>query len=155
MVKKFLAASTLAATLAFTGCASLESSLNANSSTAIALQNTPWFATEVNGTKIQLDNPNRPTLSFDTDSKRFGGADGCNKIQGSYETKGQQLSLGQIAGTLMACHGVQDTVSRQFNEALAKTDRYEIKGHELKFLDKSGQTLVKFVTVIQPLPFKN
>ena len=49
----------------------------------------------------------------------------------------------------------RNTISREYNDALAQTNRYEVKGHELKFLDKSGQTLVKFLTVIQPLPFKN
>ena len=49
----------------------------------------------------------------------------------------------------------RNTISREYNDALAQTNRYEVKGHELKFLDKSGQTLVEFVTVIQPLPFKN
>lgn len=154
MLKAFLTASSLAATLAFTGCTAMDSVMSPHqpSKPAISLYNTPWIATEVNGTKIQLDNLNRPALSFDSTGKRFGGADGCNKIQGSFETNGQQLSLGQIAGTLMACYGDQDKVSRQFNDALAKTDRYTIKGHELSLRDKSGKTLAKFVTVIQPLP---
>ena len=121
----------------------------------ITLFERPWITTEINGKFIEVDSPNRPAIYFDAKNKRFAGADGCNKIQDSFDSNNQHLKLGQIASTLMACHGAQDTISREYNDALAQTNRYEVKGHELKFLDKSGQTLVKFVTVIQPLPFKN
>ena len=28
----------------------------------------------------------------------------------------------------------RNTISREYNDALAQTNRYEVKGHELKFL---------------------
>ena len=121
----------------------------------ITLFERPWIGTEINGKFIEVDSPNRPAIYFDAKNKRFAGADGYNKIQGSFDSSNQHLQLGQIASSLIACHGAQDTISREYNDALAQANRYEVKGHELKFLDKSGQTLVKFVTVIQPLPFKN
>ena len=43
--------------------------------------------------------------------------------------------MDQIAATLMACHGAQDTISREYNDALAKPIAM-VKGHELKFLNQ-------------------
>ncbi|QER40617.1 META domain-containing protein [Acinetobacter suaedae] len=158
MLKPFLTSCTLAVAVAMTGCATTESlntSPNASQKETINLYNRMWTATHINGIEVksnELSNK-RPSIQFDAQAKRFFGADGCNNIQGSFESQGTILRLGPVASTMMACIGKDNSdLSRQYANALAATTNYELKGHELNFLDASGQVLVSFVTVIQPLP---
>ncbi|ENX17169.1 hypothetical protein F895_01109 [Acinetobacter sp. CIP 64.2] len=158
MLKPFLTTCTLAIAVAMTGCATTESlhtSPNASQKESIGLYNRNWIATQINGVEIKSNDLSgkRPAIQFDAKGKRFFGADGCNQIQGSFESQGSILRLGPIASTMMACIGNDNsTLSRQYANALASTTSYELKGHELKFMDPSGKVLVSFVTVIQPLP---
>lgn len=158
MLKPFLTTCTLAIAVAMTGCAiteSLHTSPNASQKESIGLYNRNWIATQINGVEIKSNDLSgkRPAIQFDAKGKRFFGADGCNQIQGSFESQGSILRLGPIASTMMACIGNDNSaLSRQYANALASTTSYELKGHELKFMDPSGKVLVSFVTVIQPLP---
>lgn len=158
MLKPLLTSCTLAIAVAITGCASSESlqtSPNASQKQSIDLYNRTWIATQINGVEVKTNDLSnkRPAIQFDAKAKRFFGADGCNQIQGTFESQGAVLRLGPIASTMMACLGNDNSaLSRQYSHALASTTSYELKGHELKFLDASGQVLVSFVTVIQPLP---
>ncbi|EXB45974.1 META domain-containing protein [Acinetobacter sp. 1000160] len=158
MLKPFLTTCTLAIAVAMTGCAateSLQTSPNASQKESIGLYNRNWIATHINGVEIKSNDLSgkRPAIQFDAQGKRFFGADGCNQIQGTFESQGSILRLGPIASTMMACIGKDNSaLSRQYANALASTTNYELKGHELKFRDASGKVLVSFVTVIQPLP---
>lgn len=158
MLKPFLTSCTLAVAVVMTGCTTTESlhtSPNASQKESIGLYNRTWIATEINGVEIKSNDLSgkRPSIQFDAQAKRFFGADGCNNIQGSFESQGSLLRLGSVASTMMACIGQDNSqLSRQYTDALASTTNYELKGHELKFMDASGKVLVSFVTVIQPLP---
>lgn len=158
MLKPFLTTCTLAIAVAMTGCAateSLQTSPNASQKESTGLYNRNWIATHINGVEIKSNDLSgkRPAIQFDAQGKRFFGADGCNQIQGTFESQGSILRLGPIASTMMACIGKDNSaLSRQYANALASTTNYELKGHELKFMDASGKVLVSFVTVIQPLP---
>ncbi|NAR37348.1 META domain-containing protein [Acinetobacter haemolyticus] len=113
------------------------------------------LSTHINGIEVKSNELSikRPSIQFDAQAKRFFGADGCNNIQGSFESQGAILRLGAVASTKIACIGKDNNdLSRQYANALAATTNYQLKGHELKFLDASGQVLVTFVTVVQPLP---
>ena len=74
----------------------------------ITLFERPWIAREINGKFIEVDSPNLPAIYFDAKNKRFAAADGCNKIQDSFDSNNQHLQLDQITATLMACHGAQE-----------------------------------------------
>jgi len=158
MLKPLLASCTLAVAIIMTGCTTTESlstSPNASQKETINLYNRTWIATHINGIEVKSNELSikRPSIQFDAQAKRFLGADGCNNIQGSFESQGAILRLGAVASTKMACIGKDNNdLSRQYANALAATTNYQLKGHELKFLDASGQVLVTFVTVVQPLP---
>ncbi|ENU31735.1 hypothetical protein F991_00504 [Acinetobacter sp. CIP-A165] len=158
MLKTLLTSSTLAVAVVMSGCAATESlhiSSNASQKESIGLYNHTWVATQINGVDIKTDGPShqKPAIQFDANTKRFSGADGCNKIFGSFESSAKQLQLGPIASTRMACIGNDNaTLSRQYSDALTNTTSYKIKGHELQLLDSSGKALVSFMTVTQPLP---
>ncbi|ENW97146.1 META domain-containing protein [Acinetobacter sp. NIPH 298] len=158
MLKTLLTSSTLAVAVVMSGCAgteSLHTSSNASQKESIGLYNRTWVATQINGVEIESNalSGKQPSIQLDAQAKRFSGADGCNKIFGSFESNAKQLQLGPIASTKMACIGNDNaTLSRQYSDALTNTASYKIKGHELQFLDSSGKALVSFMTVTQPLP---
>jgi heat shock protein HslJ len=46
----------------------------------------------------------RQTITFAADGKVFGDA-GCNRFTGTYTTDGNEISIGPLATTLIACEG--------------------------------------------------
>ncbi|MCH7335572.1 META domain-containing protein [Acinetobacter sp. NIPH 2699] len=158
MLKACLTSCTLAVAVVMTGCTATEalhSSPNASQKQSIDLYNRTWIATQINGVEVESNDLSgkRPSIQFDAQAKRFSGADGCNKILGSFESSANQLKIGPITSTKMACIGNDNAaLSRQYTDALTHTASYQLKGHELQFLDNSGKVLVSFVTAIQPRP---
>jgi len=158
MLKPFLAACAMATALVMTGCSTTESMHSSPHASHhrdnMGLYQRQWIATQINGNDIRMDRAagRNPSIQFDARSHRYFGADGCNQIQGRFESEGRQLRIGQSASTMMACYGRNASISRQYNDALAQTTSYRLRGHELKFLDRSGNVVASFVTVIQPLP---
>lgn len=51
------------------------------------------------------DAPGQPRLEF-TEDGRFAGTDGCNRLFGSWEQAGAEVSFGMAGSTMMACEGV-------------------------------------------------
>jgi heat shock protein HslJ len=49
------------------------------------------------------------TSFFNSMTRRVGGSGGCNQLSGTYEVKGDWLSLGPATTTLMACAEGMDT----------------------------------------------
>lgn len=73
-----------------------------------------------------------PALTFEKDGS-VSGTDGCNRIFGSYESKGKEVSFGQLASTMMYCEGVDEWLGEA---ATAKVD-----GQELHVFDASGNEI--------------
>ena len=146
-MKKFLAVSLLGSTLAFVGCQSLPgTTANLNQ-----LQNKTWVATHIGNSEIKTapSAHNIPSLQFDAATKRVTGADGCNRIMGSYEAGRDSLVLSQMAGTKMACLD-NNNVSQKFNQALDQVANYQVFGKTLKLLDRHGNVLIQFKSSVQP-----
>ena len=59
-----------------------------------------WRLEGLLGAPVQGQSP--VTLSFLSEG-RAGGAGGCNRYSGSWEQKGEKLTLGKMSSTLMAC----------------------------------------------------
>lgn len=77
-----------------------------------------WQSTQMNDdTTFTPDDPAKYTLTFLPDNKVQMQAD-CNKGGGLYQLAGNQLTLGPIATTLMACPSgsLDSTFSQQINE---------------------------------------
>jgi heat shock protein HslJ len=111
---------------------------------AIPFEGTYWRATELAGKPIAAKASERePHLVFE--GGRVSGSDGCNRIMGSYERKGEAITFGQMAGTQMACTdpGIEQ-VERAFNEALKGATRMTVAGERLELLDGSGKRVAAF-----------
>ncbi len=151
MLKKLLAISIIAATLAVTGCETVpNASATIETANLIQLQNKTWVATHIGNSEIKTapSAHNIPSLQFDAATKRVTGADGCNRIMGSYASGRDTLVLSQMAGTKMACLE-NNNPSEQFNAALAKVAHYQVFGKTLKLLDRYGNVLLQFTSPVQ------
>ena len=152
MLKKLFAISVLSSTLAFVGCQSTpSSSANMTATNLTLLQSTTWVATKIGNSAIVYNNDaaNRASLKFDEATQRVTGTDGCNRLMGSYKAGKDTLALDQLASTRMACLN-NDNLDQQFNAALAKATHYQVFGRTLKLLDRQGNPVLEFESVIQP-----
>lgn len=150
MLKKTLSVALLGSALLFAGCQSTPSSSAAEVNNLQMLQNRTWIATQIGAQSIQT-NPsahNIPALQFDEATKRVSGADGCNRLMGTYQATGNTLVLSQMASTKMAC--IDNTLPNQFNTALANVTNYQVYNNTLKLLDRNGNLLVEFTKAKQP-----
>lgn len=152
MLKKLFTVGILGAAIAFSGCETTPSaSTTIETANLVQLQNRTWIATHIGNTEIKTapTGHNIPSLQFDAATKRVSGADGCNRIMGSYEAGRDTLVLGPMAGTRMACLDSHN-VAPQFNDALAKVANYQVFGKTLKLLDRHGNVVLQFTSPVQP-----
>ena len=140
MLRPFLISLGLATTAIVSACATT-TSLNS----AQTLDHSTWVATQIQGTQlVSSNNPRSPHIQFESSTQSFSGSDGCNRIRGSFKTENNQLKLGPVMSTKMACIGDNAAVSRQYLDALSQTQRYSLKANTLQLLDQSGKVLIQF-----------
>lgn len=121
----------------------------AETDNTVDLVNSYWKLIELNNSKTTVsDNQREPHIVLDAEN-RVSGSDGCNRMMGSYTLDGNKLTLGQMAGTKMACmDGMEQSAA--FNEALTKVATYSLKGDQLDLQDNSGQIIARFKSVALP-----
>lgn len=106
-------------------------------------EKTYWKAMELLGKPVPPASRNRePHLVFEQDG-RLAGADGCNRITGTYERTAEAIKFGPMVSTRMACVDTGE-IERAFREALQKTGRWKIVGNELELSDIGGSRLARF-----------
>lgn len=151
MRTSLLSLSLLSSVLFLSACQSLPSNANQKSAQNLAsLQNRTWIATQLGNTDIKTtpNARNIPNLQFNV-SNQVSGADGCNRVMGTYQTKNDKLEFAQLASTKMAC--IDDNgVPQQFSEALSKVKRYQVFNKTLKLLDQHGNVLIQFSSPVLP-----
>jgi heat shock protein HslJ len=113
------------------------------------LVNTYWKLILLNDTEITVvDNQTEPHIVLNTEN-RVSGSDGCNRLMGSYVLDGEKLTLGEMAGTRMACaEGAAQ--AQAFNEALTKVAIYTVHSDQLELRDATGLVLARFKAVAMP-----
>jgi putative lipoprotein len=80
-----------------------------------------------------------PTLMLDDGTA--SGSGGCNNYTGPYEVDGDSLTIGPIAGTMMACEEPKMTVETTYLQALEATDAWSVDGSELVLSSNGDETL--------------
>jgi heat shock protein HslJ len=106
-----------------------------------SLEGATWRLTELPDTQpAALARLSRPvTVRFE--SGRLAGFSGCNNFSGSYKMVGDNLTIGPVASTQMACSEPASSIERVVQAALAGTLRYQIEGENLTAVAASGATL--------------
>lgn len=75
---------------------------------------------------------------------------GCNRMRGAYTVAGDRLTLGPMAGTMMACPPPIAEVENAVVRALAGTQRFAVAGDTLTLTSDTGSTLV-FTRIPKPV----
>jgi para-nitrobenzyl esterase len=116
-----------------------------------ALQGTAWTVVVLQGTVVDAQpEPHAPHLVFGAGG-RLSGSDGCNRVTGSYTTKGENgVSFGRVGSTQMACESGDDAV-RRFHAALKGTSHFSIVEGKLQLLGATGDPLAVLAPRQMPL----
>lgn len=114
--------------------------------TAAALEETRWVLNGVpdntTGAIISTWVDEHITAQF-VDGQLSGSA-GCNRYNGSYTLDGDNLSLGPIAATKMACDEERNQREAGFLQALSQAAAYSTDRNSLTLTDAEGKTLLTF-----------
>lgn len=107
-----------------------------------------WKAIELAGKPVPAQDAKREAhLVFQ--AGKLSGSNGCNRITGTYQLKGDAVTFGQTAATSMACIGAAAEVERAFREALKRATRLTIVGDRLELLDATGGPVGAFTATAQ------
>jgi len=143
LIKQLFIASSIASTLAFAGCATMN---NPSTDRNLALlQNKTWIVTQINDVKYKADPQQSgvPNLTFD--NTQLSGTDGCNRLMGGYAVKGTQITFSEIAKTRRACLSPTNLPDK-FTNALNQVTQYKVSETELKLMDSNKNTVLEFKT---------
>ncbi len=80
---------------------------------------------------------------------RISGAGGCNRFNGTYRTpQANQLSIGTLATTFMACEEAVTTQETRFLTALQAAQRYEVNrdGLQITYRTPQGSAVLRFTS---------
>ena len=72
---------------------------------------------------------------------RASGFSGCNRFTGGFRRDGDTLTVGPLAGTMMACPEPRMAAEKSFLDALSGTHRIAIAGDRLTLTPASGAPL--------------
>jgi len=107
------------------------------------LENTHWRLTLVESEAVHgAENQREPHLVFGGDN-RLAGADGCNRLMGTYRKDRVSISIAGLASTRMACpEGMAE--AEQFRQILEEVSRYRIIGRHLEMFDEDDTLRLRF-----------
>jgi len=103
------------------------------------LAGTKWQLTHIDGNAVSAPNT---FIEINGDKTKFTGHTGCNRMFGSVDSHGGQMSFDGVGTTKMACtHGKVALIERNFLAELDKVNGFQQKGDELELLDGSRLAL--------------
>ena len=101
------------------------------------IEDTKWQLVELSNEPVSpLVGEKRPHLLLDSTQKKVTGFAGCNNFFGGYELDETALTFGPVGSTRMACPDLQLSLETEFLNALAQTNKWEIKNEMLFLLDE-------------------
>jgi len=107
-----------------------------------------WSVTGINNGRQAVVSPETGTTvtaTFTADGK-VAGSGGCNDYTGSYTITGQQVAIGPLASTRMACEPAIMTQEAQFFTAMDKVTTLDPSGAMIMLRDASGAMQVVLTT---------
>ena len=103
------------------------------------LEGTEW--TLVSG----VDAPDDAVPTLTLEEGNASGFGGCNNFMGGYELDGDSISIGPLAGTLMACEEPKMAAETAYLPALEAADSWAVEDGEL-VLSSGGEETLRFST---------
>lgn len=94
-----------------------------------------------NMTESSAPTPMLPSqeLTADFSGDRITGSGGCNRFMGGYQTQGEQLRIGPLASTFMACEEPIANQEFKYLNALQAAQRYEVDQGQLTIFYQTEQ----------------
>lgn len=112
-----------------------------------ALENTEWQAAGINNGKGGVVSTATTYLSMAMFAAgQLSGMGGCNQFTATYETEGDQITIGPAAATRMFCNepeGIMDQ-EQQYLEALGRASTFSLTPEKLELRDEGGSLQVSF-----------
>jgi heat shock protein HslJ len=101
-------------------------------------------ASPLEGTTWQLTSPGDPgaPLTVRFAGGRASGFSGCNRFNGGFKRDGDTLTVGPLAGTMMACPDPRMAAEKAFLDGLSGKHGVAISGARLTLTPASGPPLV-------------
>ena len=110
---------------------------------------TYWRAIELAGKPTPAQDAKREAHLVFQPENRLSGSDGCNRVTGTYQLKGDAVTFGQSAATGMACINAAAEIERAFRDALKRAMRLTIAGDRLDLFDAAGNRVAAFTAGAQ------
>lgn len=120
------------------------------SAAAAGFEGPTWSLTQVQGLDASLlpTGPGAVTARFE--GGRVSGFSGCNRFFGSYTLKPDQLVIGRLAGSMMACDDKAMKVEGAVHRALSGTFRPVVSGDRLTLMSPGGEAVMNFKAEPKP-----
>ena len=92
------------------------------------------------------------TANFGEDG-RIGGSTGCNSYGGTYEVRGDTITIGRLVSTRRACLDQNaNEQERRFLAALEAANRFRLSSNRLTVFADRGRSVLNFVSDLQSEP---
>lgn len=101
-----------------------------------------WKAVEIKEVQLNADSMELPWIVLD--NGRLSGFSACNRMMGEYSLDGKKIKFHTIGSTKMLCMEAENTVERQFFDALEEATRWKIKRKTLYIFDENSTCILKF-----------
>lgn len=111
------------------------------------LEEASWRLTGLPGHMVPSGN-GAPTARFE--GGRVSGFSGCNRFTGGYTVDRDRVTVGNLAGTMMACPEPAMAVEKAFLSAFSGTLVANVKGKRLSLTPAAGGTPLQFE--LEPKP---
>jgi len=85
---------------------------------------------------------NIPTLTFNFSDKKINGNSGCNTFNTTFSLDNDQLTVGPVMSTKMACPNLEGET--QFLQAIAETSTLTLPNENILQLAKNGTVILEF-----------
>ena len=116
---------------------------------ATPLEKTYWRAIELAGKATPAQDTKREAHLVFQPGGRLSGSDGCNRVTGTYQLKGDAVTFGPAAATGMACIDAAAEIERAFRDALKRAMRLTLTGDRLDLFDAAGNRVAAFTAGAQ------
>lgn len=115
---------------------------SASGGSSARLEETHWVLVTIEDKPV-ADAAGRAGPFLVLDSGSVSGLGGCNRFGGGYRLRGDSLTFGQLAATMMACMEGMETEAA-FMRMLPEVRRWKIDKNRLEFFDTSGKRIAAF-----------
>lgn len=118
-----------------------QAAVEVENTVSLALVDRDWHLSELLGQTMAADSG--AYIHFSHDGKVWGSS-GCNRFSGSWQGSAYQLSLGQLASTMMACTEDKMAQEQLLLAQLALADNYTLVEDTLSLNKARMSTLARF-----------